>query len=215
METGLTALLSILLDTAYTPLLKRGLDRIRDRARRLPVDIVHGDKGTAALTSTAALAMIAAGTCADELCLTGNARRNQAIEVAFQASLPAAAQLFDGALHDRKSLAMKRDGTVRVTFAEPVVVSRVVLSYYNDPKRSYNAARDAVVRLWQGGAPVGDPVTVPIDGDPQMRIGTHDQLVWAGRAEARLAADRPATSVTVDVRKMPGAHQALIRELQV
>lgn len=165
--------------------------------------------------TSVALAVIAAGPCADELCLTGNARRNRAIEVAFQAAPPAAAQLFDGALHDRKSLAMRRDGMVRVTFAEPVVVSRVVLSYYNDPKRSYNAARDAVVHLWQGDAPVGEPVALPIDGDPQLRIDTDDQLVWAGRAEARLAADSPVTSVTVDVHKMPGAHQALIRELQV
>jgi hypothetical protein len=151
----------------------------------------------------------------DELALTGNVRRGQAATVAFHFTPEAASVLFDGSIDDRESLGMPQDGTVRVTFDEPVLVTRVAVSDYNDPKRSYNAAQDATVRLWDGERTVGQAVALDLSGDAELRLGTDSHIVWSGRAEVALPGDAPATAVSIDVRKKTGAFQSLIREVEI
>jgi hypothetical protein len=163
------------------------------------------------------LILIASGSLRgqDELALTGNVRRNQGAGIGFHCSPEAAAVLFDGSLDDRKSLGVPQDGAVRVTFDQPVLVTRVAVSDYNDPERSYNAARDATVRLWDGERAVGQPVTIDLGGDSELRLGTDSHIVWTGRAEAKMPGDAPVTAVSLEIRKKPGAFQSLVREIEI
>ncbi len=151
----------------------------------------------------------------DELALTGNVRRGQAAAVAFHFTPEAAAVLFDGSIDDRKSLGLPQAGTIRVTFDEPVFVTRVAVSDYNDPQRSYNAAQNAPVRLWDGEQVVGRLATIDLSGDAELRLGTDSHIVWAGRSEVALPGDAPVTAVSIDIRKKPEAFRSLIREVEI
>lgn len=152
----------------------------------------------------------------DELCLTNNARRNHGIVVGFRVQPLDAAKLFDGSLLDKNSLNLTQDGKVAITFNEPVLVTKVVVLHYNDQQRSYNAAKDATIALLDGDGNVKETQTVALDGDPQVRIGTDDHLVWAGRSQAQFSGKHQIiTAVSMDIRKKPDAHQACIREVEI
>lgn len=159
-------------------------------------------------------ALTAAVAAADELCLTGNARGNRNLPVAFTAQPEAAKALFDGSHLDRCSLGWQR-GPVTVVFAEPVRVTRVEVVVYNDPQRSYNAAGRLRLQGLRAGQVVESGDWVSLEGDAQTRCGTDDALVLGSQGEARLAGEAALDALTVDIEKRPTAHQCLVREVVV
>ena len=151
---------------------------------------------------------------ADELCLTGNARRNQNLPVAYTIQPEAAKPLFDGSEVDGRSVGMQ-DGTVTLKFAEPVRVTRVAVVVYNDPKRSFNAGGRFRATLRGGEAAPDGSAWVPMDGDAVMTCGKDDALILGSRSEAALSGAKAGDTVAVQLEKKPGAYQMLVREIYV
>lgn len=96
----------------------------------------------ASLALAALLALLCRAVAApvDELCLTGNARRNQNLRLGVTVHPERAGVLLDGSHLDAKSIGWA-DGAVTIAFGEPVRLSRAQMVVYNDRERSYNAAR--------------------------------------------------------------------------
>ncbi|MCS7192624.1 MAG: fibronectin type III domain-containing protein [Armatimonadetes bacterium] len=161
------------------------------------------------------LTLITEISWSDELCITNNIRRNQGFPVDFHVQPNDASKLFDGSLLDSNSFNMVKDGRIVIAFKEPMLVTRVVVLYYNDEPRTYNAARDATISLLDGSGKVVEQQKVLLDGDPQVRIGTDHHLVWAGRSQAKFSGKRPIMTVFLDIRKKPDAHQACLREVEI
>ena len=151
---------------------------------------------------------------ADELCLTGNARRNQNLLVAFAVHPESAQPLFDGSEVDGRSVGMQ-DGTVTLKFAEPVRVTRVAVVVYNDPQRAFNAGGRFRAALKRGEEALEDSAWVPMDGDAVMTCGEDDALILGSRSEATLGGAKAGDTVTVQLEKKPGAYQMLVREVYV
>lgn len=163
---------------------------------------------------TVALLAGAISARADELCLTGNARRDQNLPVACQLSPEVARPLLDGSEVDRRSVGLQ-DTTLRLRFAEPVRITRLRVVVYNDPQRSYNAAgrMQAVTRQ---GETVGEQSGwVSLDGDAVLTCGQDGDLVWGSRHELTLPGRTPADALDLRLEKRPGAYQMLVREVYV
>ncbi|NSW55467.1 MAG: hypothetical protein HPY44_05600 [Armatimonadetes bacterium] len=159
--------------------------------------------------------LIASSACAeDELCLTGNARRNRNLAVPVTFSPEIAAALADGSHRDALSVGWP-GGPITLTFAEPVRVTHIDLVVYNDPQRSYNAAGRMKAALTRGETPVTETDWASLDQDAVLLCGTDDAIVWGSQSSLQVPSAGPADSLTLTVEKKPGAHQCLLRELYV
>lgn len=165
-----------------------------------------------------AAALLALGlltaAAADELCLTGNARRGQNLPVAWQCEPEAARPLLDGSEVDARSAGLQ-DTTIRLRFAEPVRVTRVRVVVYNDPQRSFNAAGRAQVTLRRGDAVVEQGAWVSLDEDAVITCGQDDGLILGSRADLALPGRAAGETLELQLEKKPGAHQMLVREIYV
>ena len=168
-----------------------------------------------AVTSCAfGAAAMADAAAVDELCLTGNARRNQNLPVAFDVKPLAAAALFDGSHLDKHSLRWP-GGPITLDFGESVRIARVEVVVYNDGERSYNAAGRMRVRATHGGKQAEQTDWVSLDDEPSLLCGADDVLVWGAKVSMGLVAANAADALEISIEKQPQAHQCLVRELLV
>jgi hypothetical protein len=172
---------------------------------------------TAAALLLAHLLLSAAGTLAlaDELCLTGNARGSGNLAVALTIGPDSAGALLDGSHLDRLSLGWAGTEPISLTFAEPVRISRVEIVFYNDRERSYNAAEKMVVTALRDAIAVETSEPTSLQADPALMCGTDGSIVWGAKAAAALPGAAACDALQVQVDKLPGAHQCLLRELYV
>lgn len=161
-----------------------------------------------------ALLLAAGALWADELCLTGNARRQQNLPAEYTLEPAGLAALFDGSELDQKSAGMQ-DTTVKLTFREPVRVTRVAVVVYNDPQRSYNAAGRVQVAARQGETAVEETPWASLDGDAVYTCGQDGGLILGSKTEVALPGKAAADAVDIRLEKKPGAHQVLVREVYV
>ncbi len=167
------------------------------------------------LSTLLLVALAASAAAGDELCLTGNARRNQNLRMAFTVQPERAKPLFDGSHLDRNSVGFPQPEPVVLSFAEPARVGRATLVVYNDPPRTYNAAGRARVVGRRGGAVVVESPWVSLDADAVTLCGTDDALVLGSQAEVPLPQAGAVDSISVEIEKRPGAVQCLVREVQL
>lgn len=159
--------------------------------------------------------LIASSACAaDELCLTGNARRNRNLPVPVTFSPERASVLADGSHRDGLSLGWP-GGPITLAFAEPVRITRIDLVVYNDPQRSYNAAGRMKATLTRGETPAVETDWASLDQDAVLLCGADDAIVWGSQSSLEVPSAGVADSLTLTVEKKPGAHQCLLRELYV
>lgn len=158
--------------------------------------------------------LLAASVSADELCLTGNARRQQNLPVKFTAVPEAAGPLFDGSEVDGKSAGLQ-DTTIELTFAEPVIVSRVVVVVYNDPQRSFNAAGRAQVSVCKDTSVLESLPWTSLDGDAVITCGLDGNLILGSRTELLLPGKQAGERLELRLEKKADAHQMLVREVYV
>jgi hypothetical protein len=157
---------------------------------------------------------LAALACADEVCLTGNARGGRYLPVAFTVQPDAARVLCDGSHLDRCSLGWQ-DGPITFGFGEPVRVTRVTVVVYNDPQRSYNAAGRVRLQGLRAGKIIEAGAWASLAGDAQTLCGTDGALVWGSQADAGMPGGAGIDALAVEIEKRPGAHQCLVREVVV
>jgi hypothetical protein len=171
----------------------------------------------AGLCCCLAIAVTASGRPAhgDELCLTGNARGNRNLPVAFTVQPDRAKPLFDGSYADRLSVGFLQNTQVVLTFAEPVRVTRAMVVYYNDPTRTYNAAQRMRLSGALRGAAVAKSDWAPLEADTETLCGADDQLVFGAETDIPFDDVKLIDTLTMEIRKKPEAQQCLIREITV